>query len=280
MRVAVLIGTAVLLLAHAAAVSETERPKPATDKKDIEQLPGLYKVAGRGGDVADSYCILTPEPVLIDCGSRVGWDQLVGNMKLLGLSPGDVRWVIATHGHWDHMDAMVQFQKDYPSVKFAIHAGDAQFVISDDRVFSCADPLYKGVPSGPVKVDRILLDGDTMNVGNSIFRIMHTPGHTPGSICVTTEIAGKKIAFCGDSVAGYYSLYNRSGIIDWQDSLKKLLTVDLDLLYIGHRRAPFAGKEEIRDMIEEQLGAVIFKRKKLEGEEPYRGLIDEMNGRK
>jgi hydroxyacylglutathione hydrolase len=277
MRATLFVGTIMFLLAHTAALPEDGLPRPASDKKEIEQLPGLYKVAGRGGDVGNVYCVLTPEPVLIDCGSRNGWDQLAGNLRLLGFSPGDVRWVIATHGHWDHMDAMALFQKDFPSVKFAIHAGDAQFVINDDRVFSCAEPLYRGVESAPVKVDRILLDGDTMNVGSAVFHIVHTPGHTPGSIVVVTEIAGKKIAFCGDSVGGYYALLNRSSTIDWQNSLKKLLTLDLDWLYTGHGQSPVDSKDEIRSMIETQLEAVTFKRKKQESDEAYRGLEGEMH---
>jgi glyoxylase-like metal-dependent hydrolase (beta-lactamase superfamily II) len=276
MRATLFAGAVVCLLVHATAFPEEGKPKPAAEKKEIEQLPGLYKVAGRGGDVGNVYCVLTPEPVLIDCGSRVGWDQLAGNLKLLGFSPGDVRWIIATHGHWDHMDAMAIFQRDFPSVKFAVHAGDAQFVINDDRVFSCAEPLYGGVESAPVKVDRILLDNDTVNVGNTVFRVLHTPGHTPGSIVVVAEIAGKKIAFCGDSIAGYYSLLNRSSTIDWQIGLKKLLVSDLDWLYTGHGHDPVDSKDEIRSMIEDQLEAVTSKRKKQEGDEAYRSLEDEM----
>jgi glyoxylase-like metal-dependent hydrolase (beta-lactamase superfamily II) len=124
-------------------------PKPAGSAQELERLPGIYCVAGHGGVVGSVYLVKTAEPVLIDCGSRVGWDQLAGNLKLLGMSPGDIRWVVATHGHWDHMDAMTVFQKEYPNVKFAIHAGDAQFVLSDDRVFSCAEPLTREFSPGP-----------------------------------------------------------------------------------------------------------------------------------
>jgi glyoxylase-like metal-dependent hydrolase (beta-lactamase superfamily II) len=174
------------------------------------------------------------------------------------------------------MDAMALFQKDFPSVKFAIHAGDAQFVITDDRVFSCAEPLYDGVESAPVKVDRILLDNDTVNVGDAVFRIVHTPGHTPGSIVVVTEMAGKRIVFSGDSVTGYYSLLNRSNTIDWQISLKKILSLDADWLCTGHGKDPVDSRDEIREMIETQMQAVTSKRGKQEGDEPYRSLESEM----
>ena len=276
MRVALALAALLGLVFQASVWAEDAPPAPAKDRKEIELLPGLYKVAGRGGDVGNVFCVLTPEPVLIDCGSRTGWAQLTGNLKLLGFSPGDVRWVIATHGHWDHMDAMALFQKDFPSVKFAIHAGDAQFVINDDRVFSCAEPLYNGVASAPVKVDRVLLDGDTVDSGGVSFHIAHTPGHTPGCIVVWTEIAGKKIAFSGDSVAGYYSLMNRSSTLDWQVSLKKILALDPDWLCTGHGRDPVDSREEIRSMVESSLAAVTFKREKQAGDEPYRGLEGEM----
>jgi len=264
------------ILVQVVAMADSPPPSPASTKEEIEELPGLYKVAGRGGDVGNVYCVLTPEPVLIDCGSRIGWDQLVGNLKLLGLSLADIKWIIATHGHWDHMDAAALIQKDFPDVKFAIHAGDAQFVIEDDRVFSCAEPLYKGVESGPVKVDRILLDGDTVTVGDMAFHIIHTPGHTPGSICITTEISGKKIIFCGDSIAGYYSLMNRSSTLDWQKSLTKMQALEVDWLYTGHGREPVTSREEIQSMLAESMEAVTFKRNKQAEDEPYRGLNEEM----
>lgn len=251
------------------AGAEEGAPKPAASVKELERLPGLYWVAGHGGVVGAVYLIKTAEPVLIDCGSRVGWNQLVGNLKLLGMSPGDIRWVIATHGHWDHMDAMTIFQKEYPNVKFAIHAGDAQFVISDDRVFSCAEPLYKGVPSGPVKVDRILLDGDTVDAGGTILRIVHTPGHTPGSIVILAEIVGKKIAFCGDSIGGYYALLNRSSVIDWQLSMNKMMKLDIDWVFPGHGGQPCTDKEEIRHRLQKSLEVATIKRKEQEKDEGY-----------
>lgn len=268
--------TAMLVSIQGFAGTVGSPPPPATGIEEIERLPGVYKVAGRGGDVGDVYLVMNPEPVLIDCGSRVGWEQLTGNLKLLGLTPGDIRWVIATHGHWDHMDAMVLFQRDFPNVKFAVHASDAQFVIQDDRVFSCADPLYNGVESGPVKVDRMLLDGDTLEVGKQVFKIVHTPGHTPGSIVVLTEMDGKTLAFCGDSIGGYYALTNRSSTLDWQIALDRLLALDIDWVFVGHRKDPFTDKREIRDLIQRNLDAATWQRKLLQEDEAYQSLEENM----
>jgi len=251
-------------------------PNPAEREsriQAIEQLPGLYKVAGQGGLVCDTFLVLTPAPVLIDAGSRPGWEQLVSNLKQLGKQIADVRWVIATHGHWDHVDNMARIQREHPRVKFAIHAGDAQFVINNDRVFSCAEPLYNGAKSDPIRVDRLLLDGDTITVGRIKFRILHTPGHTPGSITILAEIAGKKVGFCGDSVTGYFSMTNRSSVIDWEQSMRKLMAEELDLLYAGHRKRPLAGREEIRAYLLKALNAASHKRKQFVREEMYQDLV-------
>jgi glyoxylase-like metal-dependent hydrolase (beta-lactamase superfamily II) len=70
---------------------------------------------------------------------------------------------------------------------------------------------------------------------------------------------------------------NRSSTLDWQISLKKIQALDLDWLCTGHGKDPVDSKEEIRSMIEEQMEAVTSKRKQQEADEPYRGLVDEMN---
>lgn len=275
------IVTTCLLAVNAAPAAETDKreaDETAVKIQAMEVLPRLYRVAGSGGDVGDVYLVKSEKPVLIDCGSRRGWDQLVGNLRLLGMTPADVRWVIGTHGHWDHVDAMTLIQTQYPQVKFAIHAGDAQFVINDDRVFSCAEPLYRGVASGPIKVDRILLDGDTVDAGDVTLTITHTPGHTPGSVFILTEMEGRRIAFSGDSIAGYYSLLNRSSAIDWERSAKKMLGLRIDVLLPGHGDKTHTDQDEIRQILQDSQTDAVFKRKEQAADEPYRGLSDERKG--
>jgi hydroxyacylglutathione hydrolase len=274
-RQGLMFGTIVLLFlisrpgwAQTSNISTNQR-----SIKALEQLPGLYKVAGQGALVCDVFLITTPEPVLIDCGSRPGWDQLVTNLATVGYKISDLSWVIATHGHWDHVDNMARIHRENPKAKFAIHAGDAQFVINNDRYFSCAEPLYNGVASEPIQIDRILLDGDTIKVGDHTFRIIHTPGHTPGAITIVTEIAGKKVGFCGDSVTGYYSMSNRSSVIDWETSMKRLMAEGMDLLYAGHRKKPLVGKSEIEAYLKKSLDAATFKRSKFTREEMYQDLV-------
>jgi glyoxylase-like metal-dependent hydrolase (beta-lactamase superfamily II) len=239
----------------------------------MQQFPGVYLVASQGGLCSNVFLVLTPQPVLIDAGSRPAWDQLVGGLAAVGVKISEVRWVLATHGHWDHVDNMARLHRENPAAKFGIHAGDAQFVINNDRVFSCAEPLYHGVPSEPLHVDRILLDGDRLKVGRVVFRVVHTPGHTPGSVTYVAEMEGQKIGFCGDSVTGYYSMTNRSNVIDWEQSMRRLLAEDLDLLFTGHDKRPVEGRDQIRAYLEKSLAAATAKRKLLAREEQYQDLV-------
>ena len=264
---------AMMILLGLLGASAQAAPSRAQRRAEMRQLPGVYKVAAQGGLCSNVFVLLTPEPVLIDAGSRPCWDQLVENLGVLGVKISDLRWVLGTHGHWDHVDNMARIARENSKARFAIHAGDAQFVINNDRVFSCAEPLYHGVASDPIRVDRILLDGDRIAVGRMSIRVIHAPGHTPGSVVFATQIAGKKVGFCADAVTGYYSMTNRSSVIDWEQSMKRLLAEDFDLLFTGHDKRPVEGKEKIAAYLNRSLAAAVVKRKSLSREEQYQDLV-------
>lgn len=90
--------------------------------------------------------------------------------------------VINTHGHADHVSANADIIKATGAI-LCIHEADASQVAgilnrSLSRILG-----GKGSPGA----DCILSDGDTITVGKTVLRVIHTPGHTPGSICIYTE---------------------------------------------------------------------------------------------
>jgi hydroxyacylglutathione hydrolase len=255
---------------------------PTVLSTPIMVSPHLYRVAGRvPGDnlveCCDVYLVLTPDPVLIECGSPIGWNQLMDSLDTLDISPADIKWVIGTHGHYDHIENMALFQQQYPQVKFALHAADAQFVVNDDRVFSCAATLYQGRPTGRKKVDRLLLDGYKIPVRNNIFEIIHTPGHTPGCIVIRTEIDGKAVAFCGDSVGGLYSSLNRSNVIDFENSFCRLLDYQFDLLIMGNGDARLE-RVQYQPILQNGLELAKDMREQKQADETYQLLCQWWNG--
>src|SRR3712207_6430610 len=128
---------------------------------------------------ANAYLIAGDEPTLIDCGSSEGYAALKRNLQQLGYAPKDIRKVIATHGHWDHVSGMAQLRAESDAQLF-LHAAEREQVETGDPDRTAAF-LYDR-PFAPVKVDGFLQDGDVLQLGAYQFHVYHTPGHSPGSV--------------------------------------------------------------------------------------------------
>jgi glyoxylase-like metal-dependent hydrolase (beta-lactamase superfamily II) len=113
----------------------------------------------------------------------------------------DVRKILVTHGHWDHIGAVKSFSYKY-DVKVYLH--------NDDR-----EALPEDINVETVK------DGDKISVGRNVFEIIHTPGHTPGSLCIKS----------GDNLFAGDTLFNGSvGRTDLPGGSTKELMRSLDKL--------------------------------------------------
>ena len=99
--------------------------------------------------------------------------------------------IINTHGHYDHIGADAALKKKF-GIPLLIHRADAPFLTDSSLNGSC----YMGVDITGVSADRLLDNGDTINVGALEFTVIHTPGHTPGGICLWTE----DLLFTGDTL--------------------------------------------------------------------------------
>ncbi len=103
----------------------------------------------------------------------------------------DIKLIILTHGHSDHIAALYDIQ-DRTGAQVAIHASDADFLEGHGSFSSQFGISYK-TPHPP---DRLLHEGDTLGVKGLTLKVIHTPGHTPGSISLYTP--GK--VFTGDTI--------------------------------------------------------------------------------
>lgn len=94
----------------------------------------------------------------------------------------DVQTIVLTHGHSDHIAALYDIQ-DRTGADVVIHIEDADFLEGRGSFSSMFGISYK-TPEPP---DRLLREGDVIEMGSTRFTVVHTPGHTPGSICLLTE---------------------------------------------------------------------------------------------
>jgi glyoxylase-like metal-dependent hydrolase (beta-lactamase superfamily II) len=139
---------------------------------------------------------------LIDCGPQglavvdpsyeSEFDKTIARIEQCGYSRKNIKWVINTHCHLDHAMASKKFQE--LGAEILIHEDDAAAIEKGTRITGSADKFP------PVKVDRRLSDGEELRLGNKLFHVIHTPGHTPGSASFLLDLDGKNVLISGDTV--------------------------------------------------------------------------------
>ena len=126
------------------------------------------------------YLITTPEGhVLIDGGFDETTPLILESIRKLGFQPEDVEILLTTQAHMDHVGSMASLKKA-TGAKVMAMAGDAELLERGGKGdFAFGDSF--SFP--PVKVDRVLRDGDVVSIGGTTLTARHTPGHTRG--CTT-----------------------------------------------------------------------------------------------
>ncbi|MHA2281146.1 MAG: MBL fold metallo-hydrolase [Promethearchaeota archaeon] len=167
--------------------------------------------------------------VLIDCGMSL---NLIKKITKIGLNPQNIKHCIITHFHIDHIAICADLKEFNKKVKFYAHELDATPIEEKGRDRETAARWY-GESYKPVKLEkRIKGDLEILELGKFEFQCFHTPGHTPGSISVLLEIKGTKVLF-GQDLHGPM-IPGISNFNDYQNSLRKLLELNADILCEGH----------------------------------------------
>jgi glyoxylase-like metal-dependent hydrolase (beta-lactamase superfamily II) len=196
----------------------------------------------------------------------------------LGLALNDINVVVNTHGHFDHLGGNAEV-KDAGDAEIALHRADLPLaessenhaqrlrelypVIDADHLRPAREAMTLRLLGRAVGVDRVLDDGDVVDLGNDVkLTVIHTPGHTGGSVCYYWEQTG--FLFTGDSIqargvhAGALPIVEAPGY--YADSLKRARDIRPTALLMGHgfqgpdgALGPVARGSAINDVFHESL---------------------------
>lgn len=165
--------------------------------------------------------------VLIDPGDDA--ERIETALQQLGKP---LKAILLTHGHFDHVGAVKALKERYPQVPVMIGALDEELLLEPERVYK---GMLSRIPDSlHLKADRLLSDGDEIDVNGMHFTVIATPGHTKGSVCYLYENA----IFSGDTLfRGTCGRCDFYGGDSWamHDSLAKLALLEGDRpVYPGH----------------------------------------------
>jgi len=166
----------------------------------------------------------TKEGLVVDPGAEAS--HILESVKALDLN---IKWIVLTHSHIDHIGALAEV-KEATNARVAIHEEDAATLQdqSQMRVFG----LSVDNPPAP---DRLLKENDVIDIGNLHFKVLHTPGHTQGGICLLAD----GFVFSGDTLfnfgIGRADLPGSSYDQELDSIQRKLMVLpDNTIVYPGH----------------------------------------------
>lgn len=140
----------------------------------------IFEAMALGSYMANCYIVgseKTREAAVIDPGAD--FLKIDETINELGVVP---KMIILTHAHGDHIGAVNELVEKY-NLPVYIHEDDADAL--SDSSLNYSRVLYR--KDMTVKPDVLLKDGDTIKLSDLNFEIIHTPGHTPGGICIKVE---------------------------------------------------------------------------------------------
>jgi len=175
------------------------------------------------------YLLDAGDLVLIDSGAGMSFDKLVSHIEQLSFNPKKLKAILVTHGHIDHIGSLHRFRKEF-GVRVIAHELDANEIEGDGGI---AAKAY-GVAYIPCHVDlRIKGSEETLKVGKYELKIIHIPGHTPGSIAAYVDIDKQRVLFGQDIHGPYYPHWGADPALA-KLSLQKLIDLKADILCEGH----------------------------------------------
>jgi glyoxylase-like metal-dependent hydrolase (beta-lactamase superfamily II) len=209
--------------------------------KHVYQLSSVSGAGLWGGNV---FLLAGNRLNLVDTGYKGGASRILREVRRLGYAPSDIASIIITHHHADHVGNLAALKSLTPARAVA-HAADVPFIsgrvprpgpVNPRWLKRALAPFRRLWTATPAEVDILVDDGDELPAPEGA-RVLHTPGHTPGSICLFWE--RERVVIAGDLLNNRLGLGlpSKAFTVDMtQDirSIDKLASLDFDIMCFGH----------------------------------------------
>jgi metallo-beta-lactamase class B len=181
------------LFSRLSSVGQNLAPIPYTDSTWTKPYEP-FRIAGNlyyvGTYDLACYLIATPQGnVLINSGLAESVPMIQKNVETLGFKFTDIKILLTTQAHYDHVAGLAEI-KEITGAKMMVHENDSQVLAdggSSDFSFG-----GKGSTFAPVKADRLLHNGDTIQIGETNLVALHHPGHTKGATSFLINVKDEK----------------------------------------------------------------------------------------
>lgn len=217
----------------------------------MQVTPRVHQVEGLG--MGRAYLLLGDGVTVVDSSMPGQVKKILESVARLGKRPEDVRRVVVTHHHVDHVGSAAELVEATGAELYA-HEADVAYMRGERVQEPNAPAFVRGVmrrlvpgPPQPAVVHHILRDGDTIPVGVTL-RVVHVPGHTMGSVAFLWE--EESVLFTGDALSHLLNISLPVGVFTEdmdlaKRSAAKLASLRFEAVCFGHG-APIVGRASER----------------------------------
>lgn len=188
--------------------------------------------------------------VLIDTLHEPHVDQLIANIRKVGVDPSEIKYVLMTHGHFDHVGGAAKLKPLLPNAKFVMTQTGWSEAIEGAKK-SEATPR----PWAMIAQDVVVKDGDSIRLGDNTFGVLETPGHTHGTASYTYDVKDGASTYRAITVGGLglNAIENSKQVEEFIASLDKIAQMvrrPTDPVTVHLTTHPFSnGLTEIREKV-------------------------------
>jgi len=212
----------------------------------------VFYIPGQDAFMPDSHAYVLGEATsedlsLVDAGLLGKGNYKIQSIQKAGIELSSIKRIIMTHTHLDHIGCLAEILKQLPWAELWMHRSEADLLEQGDErgvygmdMFRVVCQLQFGLKAGAFKfqVNRKLQGGETLDLGNTVWEVIHIPGHSMGSIGLYHR--SLKILIPGDVVysdhaIGRFDLYGADAS-ELKKSLISLAELEVDILLPGHNQ--------------------------------------------